>query len=237
MIDLPTGTVLGPDVVRAFADTAQSLYASEDLDHTLRRITDAALHLVNGCETASVSVIGPVGITARAATDRIAQRADDIQFSLGEGPSLDAASTTRLVYSPDTSNDQRWPRFGARVASDLGICSILSCRLSVLADRERILGALNLYGAVPGAFTEEDLGAALLLGVHAGAVVAASLDHAHLREALQSRDVIGQAKGILMERFKVTADDAFNRLRFASQRMNVKLRDLARELTETGELL
>jgi GAF domain-containing protein len=237
VIDLPAGTILGSDIVREFAETAQSLYASEDLDDTLGRITAAACHLVKGCAAASVTVIGRDGIKTRAATDELALRADDIQFMLGEGPSLDAANTTRLVYSPDTLSDQRWPRFASRVAVDLGICSILSCRLSVLTDRERVLGALNIYGTLPGAFSEQDQGVALLLGVHAGAVVAAALSHLQLQEAIGSRDVIGQAKGILMERFKITADDAFSRLRLASQRMNVKLKDLARDLTETGELL
>ena len=237
MNDLPAGAVLRTDVLEAFGETARSLYASEDLDATLRRITDAALNLAEGCATASVSVIGGTGIKTWAATDKIAHQADDIQYSLGEGPSLDAANTTRLVYSPDTSTDTRWPRFASRVATELGICSIVSCRLSVLTERERVIGALNLYGTAPHAFTEEDVGVALLLGVHAGAVVAAALDHAQLREAIGSRDVIGQAKGILMERFRITADEAFGRLRLASQRMNLKLRDLARELTETGELL
>lgn len=228
--------VLSVDLVEAFAETARSLYASEDLDATLERVTDTALRLIGGCEAASVSVLTPEGISTRAATDPLARKADEIQRRLRQGPSLDAARTTRLVYTPDTSRDGRWPQFASRIAAEAGICSIVSCRLSVLTNRESVIGCLNLYGTVPNAFSEEDVGVALLLGVHAGAVVAASIDHGHLREAIQSRDVLGQAKGILMERFKVTPDQAFDQLRTMSQRMNVKVRELAERLAETGEL-
>ena len=236
MDDLPVAAVLRPDVVLAFADTARSLYASEDLNDTLARITAAALDVIGGCAMASVSVLDGTRVSTWAATDSAATRADALQYKLGEGPCLDAARTARLVHTPDTANDRRWPQFASRVAAELAVGSMLSCRLSVLTDRERVVGSLNLYGTQPHAFSEEDVGVALLLGVHAGAVVTASLDQANMREAIQSRDVIGQAKGILMERFKVTADEAFDRLRHSSQSMNVKLRDLAENLTATGEV-
>jgi hypothetical protein len=234
--DLPVSAVLRPDLLSAFADTARSLYASEDLNETLERITGAALDVIGGCAMASVSVLDGTRVFTRAATDPVADRADALQYTLGEGPCLDAARTARLVHTPDTANDRRWPQFAPRVAAELAVGSMLSCRLSVLTDRERVVGSLNLYGAQAQAFSEQDVGVALLLGVHAGAVAAAALDQANMREAIQSRDVIGQAKGILMERFKVTADEAFERLRQSSQSMNVKLRNLAENLTATGEV-
>jgi GAF domain-containing protein len=235
MDGVSSATALGVDLVEAFAETARSLYAS-DLDTTLDRVTETAVGLIGGCKAASVSVSTHTGISTRAATDPMARAADEIQCRLGQGPSLDAATTTRLVYTPDTAQDKRWPQFGSRVAAEVGICSIVSCRLSILTDRERIIGCLNLYGTAPNAFSEEDVGIALLLGVHAGAVVAAALDHNHLREAIEGRDVIGQAKGILMERLKVTPEQAFDQLRMMSQRLNVKVRQLAQRLAETGEV-
>ncbi len=223
------------DLIEGFAETARRLYASEDLDETLGRIADAALRSVPACDMASVSVLEDGHINTHAATDTRARLADEVQYQLGEGPCLDAAHRTTLVFTPDLRSDPRWPNFGPRVADQLAVSSLISCRLSTAADRERIVGSLNLYGG-DRRFTEEDCGVAMLLGIHASAVVSASLEKQQLRAAINSRDVIGQAKGILMERCKVTPDQAFDQLRMASQRMNVKLRELAARITETGEL-
>ena len=101
------------------------------------------------------------------------------------------------------------------------------------------VGGINLYARHPNAFSDDDKTAATLLAAFAGALTALAYERTealHLREALQSRDMIGQAKGILMAREKVTADEAFELLRKASQALNRKLRDLAEEIATTGEL-
>jgi GAF domain-containing protein len=240
MTDLPATAARrpGPDrrVVAAFAETARRLYVSEDLDETLARITATVVEVIPACEVASVSLLEPEGITTRAPTGPIAAHLDDVQYELGEGPCLEAATSERLfVYTPDSAHDRRWPRFSSRVAESGGVGSMMSCRLSVLADRERTLGSINMYALRPEAFSEEDQLLGLLLAAHAGVVVDAAARNAQLQRAMASRDTIGQAKGILMERHKITADEAFEQLRAGSQRLNVKLHALAARLTRTGE--
>lgn len=224
------------EVVTGFADMAASLYASEVLDAALGRLTDAAVRLVEGCEMASVSLRDGKAIRTVGATDRVAEVGDRIQYATGEGPCLQAATEDRLVYTPDLPADTRWPEFSRRVCAELEVCSMLACRLQVARDGGAVvLGALNMYALTTDAFSDDDMLVAVLLASHSSVVIDASLRQASLRVAMESRDVIGQAKGILMERYKISHEDAFTRLRRASQSMNKKLRDLAESMATTGE--
>ena len=121
-------------------------------------------------------------------------------------------------------------RFAAG-AADLGALSSLSFQLFVGGDN---LGALNLYASQPHAFGEESVDVALILAAHAAVALAGAQHESHLQQAVRSRDTIGQPKGILMERHKLTSDQAFQVLARASQRTNRKLADIAEELTRTG---
>lgn len=225
------GPMVPADVVRAFSETARRLYVSEDLDETLGRITASAVETIPACDVASISLVEPSGaITTRAPTDALADRLDEVQYETGEGPCLDAIGTTALAYAPDTTGDDRWPRFSARAREEHGVASILSCRLDVRDETERTLGALNLYARHASAFTEADMRMMILFAANAAVVAHAALNQWNLRKALDSRDVIGQAKGILMARQNVSADEAFEMLRHASQRTNIKLRDLAEQI-------
>jgi len=232
---LPAGAVVEREALAAFAETAAHLYASEDLDETLRRITDVVQHSMPACAMASVSIIHGAEISTHAATGAGALEADRLQYAVGEGPCLAAALEHQLVYVPDTVVDDRWPAFTRQLAP-MGLRGLLACGFRSGDEPGRVTGALNLYASVPDAFTEEDAAMALILAVHAGAIVHASLQQQNLRAAIESRDVIGQAKGIVMERFKLTADEAFARLRQSSQALNVKLRDLAERVARTGDL-
>lgn len=228
MIEDPT---LPAELISAFSETARRLYVSEDLDETLWRITSAAAQTVPHCEVASISLLEADGsIVTRAPTDPLADRLDQVQYEAGEGPCLDAIGTTPLAYTPDTTSDERWPRFSARAREEYGVASILSCRLGVRSEGERTLGALNLYARHASAFTEADMLLTVLLGSSAAVATHAALNQSNLRKALESRDVIGQAKGILMARQGISADEAFEILRHASQRTNIKLRDLAEQI-------
>jgi GAF domain-containing protein len=225
-----------PDVVAAFADVASSLYASELLDEALSRLTCAAVRLVEGCDMASVSLRQGNTIRTVGATSRVAEVGDSIQYATGEGPCLQAATEERLVYTPDLTADGRWPEFSRRVSTELEVGSMLACRLQVTRDSGHVvLGGLNMYALSTDAFSDDDMSVAVLLASHSSVVVDASLRQASLRGAMESRDVIGQAKGILMERYKISPADAFDRLRRASQSMNTKLRDLAEVVVTTGE--
>jgi GAF domain-containing protein len=228
MIDsntIPSGP-FSAELLAAFIETAHSLYASEDLDETLGRVTAAAVDVIGGCDLASVSSLEEGGILTRAATGSLARDVDAIQYASGEGPCLDAAHRVPFVYTADMAADHRWPRFSDQAAAH-GIKSLVSCRLAVAADPDHTLGSINLYGRARDAFDPNDRLLAMLFAAHATVVLDASRRQAHLRQAMESRDVIGQAKGILMSQTNVTSDEAFDQLRRASQRMNVKLRDLA----------
>jgi GAF domain-containing protein len=222
-------------LVRAFAETAQYIYASEDLGETLRRVADAAVDLVPACDLASITVRDGAAFTTLGATHPRALAADEAQYSTDEGPCLSAIREDPLVRTPDASADDRWPRLAAELG-DAPIGAAVSCRLSVPDGAgARAIGSLNAYSAAVDAFDERDVDLVLLLGAHAGVVLHAAQQARNLRQALESRDAIGQAKGILMERERITADQAFDRLRTMSQRMNVKLRWLAEQLVLTGE--
>jgi len=165
------------------------------------------------------------------------------QYDAGEGPSLDAFSAP-LVDAPSFPDD-RWPRLGAQPVEH-GVESSVSYRLGAVSgsdSEEDSLGSLNIYALSPGAFDQTALEIGSILAAHASLAARAvgertsldALGH-HLERALSSRDVIGQAKGILMERLMVTPEEAFDILRRSSQRLNVKLREIARQLTETGQV-
>jgi hypothetical protein len=170
---------------------------------------------------------------------------DQLQYAAREGPCLDAISKEPTVYAEDLADDQRWPVFGPQAAA-LGMRSLLSCRLSSNGTR----GALNLYAELPRAYGAIDRTKALIFAAHAGIALGAaearedaalSLDAGihridDLIAALDVRETIGQAEGILIERERITADQAFQALRRASQHLNIKLREVAKYVVETGEI-
>lgn len=128
------------------------------------------------------------------------------------------------------ANETRWPRF-ATEAVGLGVGAMMCFQLPVTGDN---LGALNMYASDPGAFGEEPESIGLVFASHAAIAISAAQQQEHLRSAVDSRDLIGQAKGVLMERYKLTGGDAFAVLVRASSHTNRKLVDIAEELSNTG---
>ncbi len=227
---VPTSS-LPAAMLQAFAETTRLLYVSEDLDETLLRVTTLATQTIEGCEVASLTMKEGSGLVTRAATGDLAVTCDRIQYEEGEGPCLDAALHEGLVHTRDKASDDRWPRFSRRVSEEAGAGGMLSCQISVGDVKgSRALGGLNMYATRPDAYSDADQLLATLYAAHAAVIIDAARREVQLREAMASRDVIGQAKGILMAQDGVTADDAFSQLRLASQRLNVKLRDLASEV-------
>lgn len=157
---------------------------------------------------------------------------DALQERFGEGPCLDAVHEHTVVRVPDMEAERRWPRFAAE-AKALGAASMLSIRLFVEGEK---LGALNLFSRDIDAFDEESEEIASLVAAHAAVVLAGTQHADQLRDAAATRDVIGQAKGILMERYKITAAHAFLLLAQASSRTNTKLVRVAERLAATGDL-
>ena len=215
-----------------FADLARQVQSSDDVDASLRRITSTAVAAISGCEAASVSLITKDRPLTLAATDPIADLGDQIQYDEGEGPCLDAALQETWVSTPDLSVDPRWPRSAARMSRELGVGSMFSGRMTVDGERAKTLGGLNLYATSPHAFTAQDQMLAILLSSLGAVILDAAKKQRDLRTAIASRQIIGEAIGILRAQSDLTSEQAFEMLSKASQRTNVKLRDLAQQIAQ-----
>jgi GAF domain-containing protein len=215
------------------SDLARELQQDEDSESILEDIVHAVLELVPHAAEASISIVtGRRTINSRAASGELPRRIDALQSETGQGPCLDAAYDHRVVRVPDLSREERWPDF-AQAAFDSGARSMLSIQLFVEGDN---LGALNIYGDDVNVFDEESEQVGLLIGAHAAVAFSDAQEISQLTQALDTRDVIGQAKGILMERFKITSQQAFVILTRASSESNSKLRDVADHLSSSGEV-
>lgn len=216
-----------------FAELARALHAEPDMDGVLRRAVLAAVRNVPGAELAGIAVLGKRSVRSVAVSDPLVSVLDQAQYNTGEGPCLEAASDERnAVLVDDLAVDPRWPRFAAR-ARERGVASALSFRLSATGDT---IGTLNLYARGPHAFTDESVLVGAMLSAHAAVAMDATVAVDRLHQALAGRDVIGQAKGILMERYQLSDDHAFDLLIAASQHTNRKLHDIAADLVATGAL-
>ena len=222
------------DLTEELATVARALQAEGDTQHMLDRAVDLAVELIDGCDYAGVSLVHrKAPIDTAVATDSLVTRGDELQYSLQEGPCLDSIWKEETVHSPDLAADGRWPNWGPRVVEELGVASMLSFQLFTSADT---LGGLNLYSKRVDAFDEDDINAGFMLAAHAAVALAASQQAEQLRTAATNRTTIGQAQGILMERFSLTADRAFMVLKRVSQNRNVKLQQVASELVATRVL-
>jgi GAF domain-containing protein len=222
------------DLADVMSRTARRLQEEHgDVEATLQAITAAAVQTVPPAEECSITyVLGRRNLEPRASTSDLPRQVDALQQELGQGPCLDAVRHQEVVRVDDVGADERWPDFGRR-AAELGVGSMLCLQLFVQGDQ---LGAMNLYAGRPAAFDAESEDIGRMLAAHAAVAVAGAAHEQDLRSAVDSRDVIGQAKGILMERHKLTADRAFAVLARVSQELNRKLVDIARELTTTGSV-
>ena len=229
-----TGTAADQDELAVqFSELARALQQSDDPHRTLEGIVQAAVQLIPGADEASISaVLGRQRVTSEAPSGELARAVDALQDELGQGPCLDAAYEHETVRVADMATDTRWPTFTKR-ALQAGAAGMLSFQLYVEGDN---LGALNLYARTAGAFDDESEHVGLLFASHAAIAYAAVRQQAGLARSVATRQLIGQAQGILMERHKITADQAFALLVQASQHRNTKLRDIADALVNTGAL-
>jgi GAF domain-containing protein len=204
-----------------------------DVEATLRSITASAVATVPQADDCGISyVIGRRRVEPRAWTGALPEDVDALQERLGQGPCMDAAWEQEVVRVDDLAGDRRWPAF-AEEALALGVASMMCFQLFVVGDQ---LGALNLYSRTPHAFDDESQEIGFMFATHAAVALAGAEHEENLRRGMDTRDVIGQAKGILMERHKLTADQAFGVLARVSQEMNRRLVEVASEVTGTGSL-
>lgn len=215
------------------ADAIRTMVVDGDESAALHRIVAVACQEIAGADCAGITSLESTGLETLIATDPRVVLADQEQSRTGEGPCVSPGTAEPLtIICDDLADDDRWPRFG-RAAADLGLCSAIFFKL---VRGRTTIGSLNVYSARHGAFTDDARHSGSLLAAHAAIVLAASRQQANLHLALQTRDVIGQAKGILMERHRYNEHQAFDALIASSQQTKRKLRDVAEHLRTTGEL-
>jgi transcriptional regulator with GAF, ATPase, and Fis domain len=223
-----------------FAEIARNLFAEPLVAPTLQRIVAAAVETIEGCDGAGVLLLTNGEIEAGAWSNELARSIEEMKCEVREGPCVDAIFQRATFESADLRDElSRWPTFAAR-ALDAGVESMLAFRLFAA---EETLGALDLYSTRRGAFDETARALGNVFAAHAAlALAGAQIRERHLvardtlREALVNRDLIGQAKGILMATRHIDADAAFDLLRATSQDLNVKLHMIAERVVFTGTL-
>ncbi len=211
---------VGPpsELVVNFTQVAQRVFLAGGVELTLQAVVDLALTSIEGCDFSGIFILKAGRVTTPALTGPVVAELDTLQLALGEGPGLDSIAQKTTLYAEDLSGDPRWPTFGP-AAAGTGVRSLLALYLA----GEATMGALNLYARYPVAFGALDRARGVVLAGLAG--LALGLAEAHeeevrraenLRQALVTRELIGQAQGILLERERITAEQAFEILRTPS---------------------
>lgn len=219
-------------IAEEFAELAVRLHDEPTVDATLETVLEYAVRAM-GCDYAAVIFLhGNQRLETAAATDPRVAHLEQLQMRLGEGPDLDVLEEGQYRLIADTHQERRWPRWVEEVAA-YGLRSQLAVRLHTSATT---VGTLNLYDDEPDAFDEEDVGVAQVLARHAAVALASARDLENVWHAVDSRKLIGQAQGMLMERYRLDPERAMAVLLRYSQNSNLKLRVVAERLVATSRL-
>ncbi|MGE2734907.1 GAF and ANTAR domain-containing protein [Mycolicibacterium vaccae] len=218
------------DLARRMAELARTVATPYRVNDVLSEVTGEVMNLIPGATAAGVLFVGKDGgFESVAGTSDLPHRLDELQMRYSEGPCLEAATREQVVCTEDFRTEKRWPMYSP-AAVELGVLSSLSFKLYTSS---RTAGALNLFALEPNAFGAADETTGTILAAHAAAAIMASRNTEQLESALATRDRIGQAKGIVMERYNITDVAAFEMLRKLSQDSNVKLADIAQRVIDT----
>ena len=215
------------ELADVMGEVARTLHEPESIDDVLGRMVRVARDAIPA-EFVGVSIAGPKGIHRAAASDPVVTNLDQVQYELSEGPCLDAMRHHTATPVADLRTDNRWPRFGPRAVA-AGVISQMGIEIF---RQGSTVGGLNLYASRPNAFDDDTRHAAALFARHAGLALEKSLTITNLTEALQTRQIIGQAIGIVMQRYTLDEAQAFKHLVRISQTTNIKLRDVARSVVD-----
>ncbi|GAB3030103.1 hypothetical protein GCM10011376_39680 [Nocardioides flavus (ex Wang et al. 2016)] len=218
---------------RRLADAARGMSGTRHPSETLERVAAVAVELIGPCDVAGVCVLRPGRDDTCAHTHDSVQAMDDLQHELCEGPAMSGAATPDVISASDLGRDSQWPRWSARVVEETGFRSYLGFRLFVEGES---LGLLNLYAYETGAFDHEDQLDGLVVAAHAAVALSATVKQDQMHTALASRQLIGEATGILRERFALSSEQAFGVLKRLSSQQNIKLFAVARHVVDTGVL-
>ena len=217
-------------MAKRMAELARSVAAPRDLDAVLSGVTETTVELLTGADTAGVLLVSKGGkFESLSGTSELIYEVDRLQEKHNAGPCVEAAVDELVVRTEDFETETRWPEYSREVCK-LGVRSSISFKLYT---GERTAGALNVFSRSPHSFDADSEMIGSILAAHAAAAILASRDSQQLHAALLSRDLIGQAKGMLMERYQVDANSAFDMLRKLSQQMNVRLAEVAQRVVDT----
>lgn len=221
------------DYALSIAEAARTLYRPRSLDDTLQTIVEVACNSVPGFDHVGIATMAKKGdVETRASTGDLVLPLDELQYTLREGPCSATLQGDEAVCVSSLRHEKRWPRFVPQ-AIGMGVRSQLAVKLYLDEDT---LGGINFYSTTSDEVSQDAQALAQLFATHA----AIALGHAQEREALttglQSRRVIGEAVGLLMERYQMSDDRAFAFLVRASSHRNIKLRAVAEELVAEANL-
>ncbi|OBG89088.1 histidine kinase [Mycobacterium sp. E136] len=218
------------ELAERMAELARVSASPRTVEDVLNDVTETACELIPGAEAVGVLLIGRGGrFESLAGTSELPHTLDEIQMQFSEGPCVEAALNELILRTDDFRNEDRWPLYAA-AAVDHGVLSGLSIKLYTA---DRTAGALNMFSSNARAFDAEDEVIGTVLAAHAAAAILASRQGEQLQSAMATRDRIGQAKGIIMERYGVDEVRAFEMLKQLSQDSNVKLADVAQRVIDT----
>jgi len=224
------------EAAEAFAELAKLVYKGASYAEIYDAVCRTAVSVVPGCDHACVTTMRAGRRTVcEAASDETARRFDHFEGETGEGPCLDAILTEEFELDPDISERTAWPRLAERTLAELPIRGVAGYRIIT---GEQKVGALNLLSDTPGALTDDSATIGAIVAAFASVALTAATEQRtveSLRNALDSNREIGKAIGILMTTHHISDDDAFAMLREASNRLNVRLGELARQVVDSHE--
>lgn len=218
-----------------FQTLARLIYSGSTFDEIYQQLVETAPRIVAGCDHASLMLARRDGYETAAASDDIARRIDELERELGEGPCVDAIDEEAGQIDPDITRHSTWPRLAERVIAETPVRGMAGYRIVIEGKK---VGALNLFSDTPGAFETDgaDQGAVLSAFASVALMSMANRDRADsLRRGLESNREVGKAIGLLMAAHHIGSDEAFEVLRKASNDMNMKLTEVAREVIENAE--
>jgi transcriptional regulator with GAF, ATPase, and Fis domain len=227
---MPLDDPLDLAIASAMHELAEAFSMPIDVEQTLTRITAAAVYLVDGVDYADVMLLDGDEFRSIAPTAELMTDLDRLQMHHQQGPCLEAAEVGSVIRSTDLRLERRWPVFAA-AAMELGVYATLSFQLYT---HHHGSAALNLFSSKSHAFDIHAETTLAMIATHAAITLIAADKETQFQSALASRDVIGQAKGILMERFKLDASRAFALLAKLSQNSNTPLRLVAERLVDSA---
>jgi len=220
------------DTAQVFATLAEIVYAGDDFTRVYDEVCAAASRVIPGCDHVSLMLHRMGETVTAAASDDVARQVDALERALGEGPCVEAIVEDSAYLDSDLTRNPTWPRLAERVLAETPVRGAAGFCLAIGPDES---GALNMFSDTPGGLTEDSMHAGMLLASFVSVALYAAMQSrsaATLRDGLVSNREIGKAVGLLMAFHKISDEQAFELLRKASQDMNLKVTEVAREVVQ-----